>query len=1082
MDGSYGSMLKGLLLLRARSGKREETFPALALVCTAHKTDSMSALRHQAERGGTESAMGDFYAAASESAALLPGRSGGWRRPQIGALGATLAHWSLASREPTLVSIPTGTGKTAVAMAAPFLMPVPPRRVLVLVPQRQLRHQLARQFSTQDQLRRLAVLPDTAGTPRVTEMTGRNGDWSALEEADVVVALPNSISPVHYPAEDQPPTHLFDLIVVDEAHHAPAHTWQAVLDYFPEARALLLTATPRRRDGKRVPGSLEYYYPLRRALEENLYHPITPILIEPPWPYDRKRSDAKIAARAAELLDSGEHRTSTLLIRGGTIERLHELRRIYESVGIEVTLLYSTLSDRSQASIIERLTAGQIRAVAVVGMLGEGFDLPSLRLAAYHDKHKSVPATVQLIGRLARVHPDFPQRSSLITMADADVFPELKGVIRQLYGEDPDWSEVLPGIIDAEVQKDQLDRRFVERFPVSVTEVDPTKLRPGKRAFVYEVPRDWEPPYLDALPPQFEEGAPFANGRVVYAGTDPDSRLLVIVVRYVSRPKWSSDPALADVLYELHVAAHRTAPRTDLPGLVLLNLDRDGLRQEFERILGLDGVGQLAGPERIGGYLDSQDRVSVSSVGMRSTNAAIRGLATYRNFMGSGVDRGLRNADMARSALGHVMFQLNTSVGAANAGGAIEKSKIWLSRYGPIRELSKWVDAVATQLWFPQVTDQGPLLPAIDRGCRLESWPKTRPLAAELYPGLLTSDVELWDLAGQRLGIIQDFDLYVNDDPTGTLQDVEFPDEKSLHVVGVLHHRADDREVCVWEARIDTDGHVITAHDLEIRRGYSESASLAALLEEHPPTVYFLDGTTVIGHLRYDSRTLTSAFDARKLEEINWNGVDITAETIRIAARKNRGRSVHERLAEYLRSRSRAGSGRWIMCNDGAGEIADYIVIEPLENGEVHLGLWHAKAAYGREPSVRVKDFQEVVAQALRSRRQFPSTTVWSELADRLTGRASPKAILDPGSDDPALLYEFLGITDDDEIIPWTRRYPAVRGTLGIVQPGLSASEFRTQLASDPVPQAAQSLQELFCVLADTALADGAELTLIVSS
>ena len=238
----------------------------------------------------------------------------------------------------------------------------------------------------------------------------------------------------------------------------------------------------------------------------------------------------------------------------------------------------------------------------------------------------------------------------------------------------------------------------------------------------------------------------------------------------------------------------------------------------------------------------------------------------------------------------------------------------------------------------------------------------------------------------------------------------------------------------------------------------------------------------MIGHLRYDSRTLTSVFDTRKLEEIDWSGIDITAETVKIAARKNAGRSVHERLVEYLRSRPRAGSNRWIMCNDGAGEFADYIVIEPLEHGEVHLGLWHAKAAHGSGPSVRVKDYQEVVAQALRSRRQFPSAALWSELADRFTGRASPKAVLDPGSDDPIMLYELLGITNDDsEVAPWKRRYPAVRGTLGIVQPGLSASEFRIQLALAPVPQAAQSLRQLFCVLADTALSDGAELTLVVS-
>jgi hypothetical protein len=332
------------------------------------------------------------------------------------------------------------------------------------------------------------------------------------------------------------------------------------------------------------------------------------------------------------------------------------------------------------------------------------------------------------------------------------------------------------------------------------------------------------------------------------------------------------------------------------------------------------------------------------------------------------------------------------------------------------------------------------------------------------------------------LGAIEDFDLYVNDDPTGTLADVEHPDEKALHVAGVIHDRGANREKCMWEAHIDTDGHIVTDRDLQVRRGYGEPGSLAALLQDNPPTIYFLDGTTVIGHLRYDSRLNTSAFDPRQLEPIDWSGTNITAETPKVAARKKAGRSVHERLADYLRSRPRAGTARWIMCNDGAGEIADYIVIEPLNSGEVLLGLWHAKFAHGAVPSVRVKDFQEVVAQAVRSRRQFPSTTSWSELAERLTGGASPKAVLDPGSDDPALLHEYLGITSDDpDMIPWTRRYPAVRGTLGIIQPGLSASDLTAQLAAHPVPAAAQSLRELFCVLADTALSDGAELTVLVS-
>ncbi len=975
--------------------------------------------------------MGDFYTRAAKRVVLFGGSGDGWRAPQLGAIGATLSHWSLGELEPTVVSIPTGAGKTAVAMAAPFLTGTPwPSRVLV------------------------------------------------------VVALPNSVSPVHYDEDHQPPRSLFDVVIVDEAHHAPATTWRAVLDYFSSARALLLTATPRRRDGRPIPGSLQYYYPLRRALDEGLYKPITPVLLTSPSPVDKASADSLIAARAADLLESEEHRTSTLLVRGATVARLHELRNIYDGAGIDLTLLHNRMSDDEQRSVVDGVRAGTTRAVGVVGMLGEGFDLPSLRLVAYHDKHRSVPATVQLIGRAARVDPRFPQPSSLIAVADADVFPELQGVLRQLYEEDADWAEVLPGIIDAEIRTERLNRDFADRLSPPRAEVDPAHLQPMKRAFVYEAPAGWEPSFLTQLPPDLREGARFLGGTVLYVGADAEAGLLVVVVRYIERPRWSSDPAIANVSYELHTVAHRKPPRVTLPGLVLLNLDRDGVRRQFESILGLAGAAQLAGPERIGDYLDSLDRISVSSVGVRSTNAATRGRATYRNFMGSGVDRGIRTIDIARSALGHVMFQVNAAGGAANAGGAVEKSKVWLTRYGPLREFSEWADATAALLWFPQPSQQGPLLPGMDRGHRLTDWPEAAPLAAELYPGLFGIGLQLWR-GSTLIGGLEDLDLYVNDDPTGTLQDVvPARATRSIRIIGVLSDRDMNRSSCVFDATIDVSGKIDPSRDLLVRRGYGDAMSLAALLEENPPTIYFLDGTTTIGTIRYDSRTLTSAFDPRLIDTIDWTGIDITAETDTTAkSRKPPQRSVHSRLTEYLAGRPRLGLNRWILHNDGAGEIADYIVVEELASGEIHLGLWHAKAAHGSAPSVRIKDFQEVVAQALRSRRQMPSTALWAELGARIAGNSKPVATLVEGSDDADMLMRRLGLVEDaaDAPAPWTRRLPAVQGILGIVQPGLSASQLRDELNTHPVPAGAESLRELFSVLNDVARSDGAELILLVS-
>ncbi len=112
-------------------------------------------------------------------------------------------------------------------------------------------------------LRAIGALSDTrdASGPIVCEASRRAASWDEYAPADVVVGIPASISPAQSD-ESPPPTDLLDLVVVDEAHHAPAATWMAILDYF-DARAMLLTSTPHRRGKKRMPGKLVYYFALR---------------------------------------------------------------------------------------------------------------------------------------------------------------------------------------------------------------------------------------------------------------------------------------------------------------------------------------------------------------------------------------------------------------------------------------------------------------------------------------------------------------------------------------------------------------------------------------------------------------------------------------------------------------------------------------------------------------------------------------------------------------------------------------------------------------------------------------------------
>ena len=296
-----------------------------------------------------------------------------WRSPQRGVLGALLAHWSLPRQLPALASLPTGAGKTAVALAAPHLIKA--QRVLVVVPSRDLRGQTETAFRSQDVLYRIGAITG-ATRPRVLALSGLVADWATLRDAEVVVALPNSISPSYYESGGPPPKDLFDLVIIDEAHHAPARTWRAILEHFEADHALLLTATPRRRDGQRLPGEHIYHYPLRQALDERLYQPVVPVVLDLPPTPDRDSVDELIAAETIRRAAQPEHATSTVLIRASTVSRANALAARYRTLGLDVAVLHNRVGARARAGVIEGLRDGRTRAVAVVDMLGEGFDLP----------------------------------------------------------------------------------------------------------------------------------------------------------------------------------------------------------------------------------------------------------------------------------------------------------------------------------------------------------------------------------------------------------------------------------------------------------------------------------------------------------------------------------------------------------------------------------------------------------------------------------------------------------------------------------------------------------------------------------
>lgn len=975
-------------------------------------------------------------------------KSPSWRQPQIGALGALISHWSTKRHTPALISLPTGAGKTAVAVAARYLAQA--KRTLVIVPTADLRDQLANAFADSADLVRIGALGEAPAT-KVCRQVGLVGSWTDIERFDVVVGLPNSLSPVHY-EESKPRRDQFDLIVIDEAHHSPAPTWAAIIEYFELATILLLTATPRRHDGKALPGDHVFHYPLRRALDEGIFQPVCPKMVGGGGSNTRAQNDLAIVGEVVETLAEPEHSSSTLVVRAGAIERAAELADLYRERGIEVEVLNSKKSTEDKSEIVARLRSGELKGVAVVGMLIEGFDLPSIRVIAYHDKHKSLPITAQMIGRLARVDANYPQASVLVTAKDVDVYPQLKGVVRSLYAEDPDWARILPGIIDDDIESEIADREFATRFTPGDPNISMAALSPLHRIVVNEL--RWGSPGEAmtelSIPADLEEGKRIRSERILYSGLSEDRRTLLLITESVQRPKWHPAPGLDSVNYGLHLLTLALPARTDLPDLLLLNGDDSAMLRHISAAIFPEGVCVPADVERLQQAFDSVERVSVSSVGMRNSYGGQPGTAAYRMYSGKGVDRGLREIDTAAGAFGHAMVQVADGSSSFTSGLASEKVKYWETRYSPLRGYAAFIESFCSRYWLPSGSVTGQLLPQLTRGKQLRGWPDGTVVAIEMAGELIGQG---WQVSSETSVSLLDFES--PSAPSDSLSPL--PISIIDPVVG--------GEV-VWNGHVDIMGHISSDVSPELEapawRGYSAPRPLSELLTEYPPTIFFSNGSTVIGQRVFETVSRLTSMPLVDFLLEPWGSTNIAVETKASAKRKNSGRSIHEHLQEYLVRKAARLRHKWVIHNDGRGEFADYLVIE-VGYDEVILELWHAKPSGGSTSSVRVQDLEVVVAQAIKSRRWMTDAGFWEELLLRIDGKA-PKATIVSGR--PTALRILCGASERKFARNFSRTRPRVRGTIAIAQPGLSRGELEERVVTGEL--SAVQVRDLLAVFHDT--------------
>ena len=172
---------------------------------------------------------------------------------------AVLREWEQGHRR-TLLVLPTGCGKTVVFSDVAKHQADKGDRILVMAHRGELLSQAAEK------------LKSAAGLDSVLEKAGSTGLGSP---APVTVGSVQTLCREKRLARF--PENYFGTVIVDEAHHALSESYRRVLDHFPGANVLGVTATPDRGDRRslgRFFDSLAYEYPMNKAIQDGFLCPV----------------------------------------------------------------------------------------------------------------------------------------------------------------------------------------------------------------------------------------------------------------------------------------------------------------------------------------------------------------------------------------------------------------------------------------------------------------------------------------------------------------------------------------------------------------------------------------------------------------------------------------------------------------------------------------------------------------------------------------------------------------------------------------------------------------------------------------
>lgn len=207
-----------------------------------------------------------------------------------------------------------------------------------------------------------------------------------------------------------------DLLIIDEAHRAAAKTYKTIIERWPNARVIGLTATPQRTDGKPLDVLFDTLVlgPTIRELMDagylcdyEIYAP--PIGIDVSTvkrkmgDFDSKELEAVVDKKSITGDAVAHYKTHArgkrCVVMCVSIKHAEHVAEQYQAAGVSSGVIEGTMTGQQRDKMLADFAAGRLMVICNVQLLVEGVDIPAIEVVQWLRPTQSLVVWMQGNGR-----------------------------------------------------------------------------------------------------------------------------------------------------------------------------------------------------------------------------------------------------------------------------------------------------------------------------------------------------------------------------------------------------------------------------------------------------------------------------------------------------------------------------------------------------------------------------------------------------------------------------------------------------------------------------------------------------------